>query len=437
MALMFPGQGSHVPGSLQFLANVPAVQSVLSDVDLLLDPNSPILSELVANQALRLQFAMYANAVALGFSVIGRVPANSILIGHSLGEIAALTVAGAWNVADGARIVCARTVAVQETVAQGGGLAAINLGLERAEHLLAAMGSSELAIAAANAPRQTVVSGQHDALKRLAMLANALDVPCTVLASPFPFHHPALYGAAERFVTIQKDIVTRQPARRVLSPIDGTFYDNPEEVIARLARHFVRPVLFANAIRRLHAWGTDRFIECGAPAILTALVRQNAPDIQSVTAREFLGTFTDSHASNGPYVDVVNSHSFGMTAPMHGHQGVSSFASAHDLASQPEAVRIEVAPLENVRSTEADSVLATLRSLYAEWLEYPETVLTPTADLEADLGIDSLKQTELLGKVFSHYKVSGIPDDFRVSDFPTLAAVTSYLQNHIAKAAAS
>ncbi|MEV7229753.1 phosphopantetheine-binding protein [Polymorphospora sp. NPDC051019] len=56
-------------------------------------------------------------------------------------------------------------------------------------------------------------------------------------------------------------------------------------------------------------------------------------------------------------------------------------------------------------------VLAELRTIYAEALEYPKEVLTPDAHLEAELGIDSLKQTELLNRVTEHFGMERVPDD--------------------------
>ncbi len=70
--------------------------------------------------------------------------------------------------------------------------------------------------------------------------------------------------------------------------------------------------------------------------------------------------------------------------------------------------------------------MAELRSMYAKVLEYPEEVLTDDAEFEADLGIDSLRQNELLAQAFASYGLT--TDDVRATEWPTLAAVASLLR---------
>ncbi|GHH65063.1 hypothetical protein GCM10018781_16880 [Kitasatospora indigofera] len=66
-------------------------------------------------------------------------------------------------------------------------------------------------------------------------------------------------------------------------------------------------------------------------------------------------------------------------------------------------------------------VLEELRELYAVTLGYPVEAITGEADLEADLGIDSLKRAEMLGKVTAHFGLHGSSDDVRFIAMPTLA----------------
>jgi acyl carrier protein len=68
-----------------------------------------------------------------------------------------------------------------------------------------------------------------------------------------------------------------------------------------------------------------------------------------------------------------------------------------------------------------------LRTLYAEALEYPEEVFTDDVELEADLGIDSVKQTELLARAAEHYGMPARDDDFRLSDYATFGLVVDYV----------
>ncbi|WP_199918007.1 acyl carrier protein, partial [Streptomyces virginiae] len=67
--------------------------------------------------------------------------------------------------------------------------------------------------------------------------------------------------------------------------------------------------------------------------------------------------------------------------------------------------------------------MAALKALYAQALEYPEEVFSPDVELEADLGVDSLKQTELLARVADEYGLPETLDGFRVTDHGTLAQI--------------
>jgi acyl carrier protein len=62
-------------------------------------------------------------------------------------------------------------------------------------------------------------------------------------------------------------------------------------------------------------------------------------------------------------------------------------------------------------------------SLYASWLEYPEEVVTEDVDLEAELGVDSVKQVALMAKVREKYGIERPPDNFRLERFSKLGAL--------------
>ncbi|QAU24897.1 acyltransferase domain-containing protein [Dyella sp. M7H15-1] len=416
-ALLFPGQGAYAPGCLQAFAQLSAVSDILTTTDnvarqhaqapmspLLLDPYSPPIASLLANDVMRLQLALYAQALAFGHLAAERAPRDTILIGHSLGEIPALTLANAWSVDDGAQIVVARTKAAQADPSTAGGMMAIAIGMERALHLVAAIGHADLAVAAANAPRQTVLSGTPQALASVSAVATALGIKCITLPSPIPFHNPLLKAAARQFHEAIRPITINTPERAVYSPIDGAFYDKATDIAGRIAGHFLQPVRFMDAIRTLHAWGVDDFIECSATSLLTRLVNQCVPHVQA-------RTFSDAphRAQTMPSLPVP-----------------PEIVALPASASRDTHVRQEEPP-----ERKPADLVAELRNLYAEWLGYPQQYLTDSADLESDLGIDSLKQSELLARAIERYHAAGISDGFRIGNYPTLKSVAGYIQDHL------
>jgi acyl carrier protein len=74
-----------------------------------------------------------------------------------------------------------------------------------------------------------------------------------------------------------------------------------------------------------------------------------------------------------------------------------------------------------------DELFEELAAMYAGALEYPAEVFTEGVALEADLGIDSVKQSELLARAADHYGVPERPEDFRLGDHDTMGKLVDYL----------
>ena len=71
-------------------------------------------------------------------------------------------------------------------------------------------------------------------------------------------------------------------------------------------------------------------------------------------------------------------------------------------------------------------------ALFAEAMEYPPEVFAEDVDLEGELGIDSVKQMELLSKLETRYQLPSRPETFRLSDYDTLRKVTDFVYDAIA-----
>ena len=97
--------------------------------------------------------------------------------------------------------------------------------------------------------------------------------------------------------------------------------------------------------------------------------------------------------------------------------------------SPPEAQVVGVPAEAPSRSTVPDrhEVLAQLRELYADTLEYPVDLMAEDALLEAELGVDSLKQTSLLGRVVERFALAVRPGDLPVWELATLGSVADYV----------
>ena len=270
-ALLFPGQGSHSEGMHEAFADHPLL---VRGIELLgFDPFAG-LAEGTRTQQPALFLCSMAQWAARDADAADPLAAA----GHSLGEYAALTAAGAIDFDDGVRLVGARAQAMADAAAlQPGGMVAL-LGGERddVQELAAQLG---LSLANDNAPGQIVLSGRMDAVD--AAVERAADIDCRArkLGVAGAFHSPLMAPAADRLAAALADTPIREPAFPVLS--NGS--TRPFEDIRReLAENLLKPVRWREILLELQARGATEFVECGPGTVLSGLVKRTlrapAPD---------------------------------------------------------------------------------------------------------------------------------------------------------------
>jgi acyl transferase domain-containing protein/NAD(P)-dependent dehydrogenase (short-subunit alcohol dehydrogenase family)/acyl-CoA thioesterase FadM len=283
LVFAFPGAGSITPTLLAELAAVDflgagalvrraeqVAQDVLgASLEPLVENRQP-LEHLRRNPDLA-QIAIYlANVIpALWLEERGARP--DILVGHSLGEIAALALGGACTLETGLASVAARARALRQALSPGGMLI-LFCHARRARSLLEVLGRTSLEIAVVNLPEQTVISGKDADLETLAALAAHTGVTCTRLESNFPFHSRLLEPCVAPFAEALRGLPLHAPERAVFSPMERDFYSSEDDLPRLLASHLVRPLAFDEALRDLHELGARRFVECGGGRALTGLV---------------------------------------------------------------------------------------------------------------------------------------------------------------------
>ncbi|HET9871809.1 MAG TPA: acyltransferase domain-containing protein [Propionibacteriaceae bacterium] len=471
-AVIFPGQGAYFPGALTELRNsYPQVNRVFAEIDAalevelnrpvsaeILDPAAPGIDEWLRRSPDVLQLAIYGVSVATQQILAAHGLKPTVLIGHSLGEIAALVSAGAFTVAEGAQIVWHRSAALRESATDDGYMAAIELDAARTEHLLRLVGDDHAVVAVENHPSQTVVSGPAAALDVAARLAADVRVGFTRLKAAYPFHSPMLAAAAANFAERIADIPQKPMTVPVFSPILGRRYRDDDHLVAELATHFLRPVRFADAIRTVANDGVTVFVESGALHSLTAIVRRILVDSHPVAVAPLRPEPTETialatalselnEAGVLPTVDLADrlrSVLLPDVAPADfadfwAHHGadISAYARQEYLNAQASAEVVEAASLITLgaattptaaNGTDTDGrsrseVMQFLVQTYAEALEYPVDVFAEDTDLEAELGVDSVKQTELLARISDHYGLPPRPSDFRFADHNTLGRI--------------
>ena len=105
--------------------------------------------------------------------------------------------------------------------------------------------------------------------------------------------------------------------------------------------------------------------------------------------------------------------------------------------TQPAPPLTQPAPPQAAPVTQLgrDRLFSDLVAVYAQAMEYPPEVFTETVELEAELGIDSVKQTEILGRISETYKLPRLPANVRINDFKTMGQIVDLVFANQGKAA--
>jgi acyl carrier protein len=259
-----------------------------------------------------------------------------------------------------------------------------------------------------------------------------------------------------------RTIPARPASTTVYSPILQREYTADDDLPALLASHLTLPVRFDLAVRDLHARGARNFVECGARNTLskatsaalgdrphTALpsLPDGARGIAAATAAlRAAGLF-----SSGPQVTTGDSFDafwaakgeeiiarlraeFLANAAAPVEVTVGETVAAPVFVAAPGTLPTEVpAPAVDRDDVAPGDVAGRLRELYATALEYPVEVFTDEVELEAELGIDSVKQLELLTRISEEYGIQLQDDDFRLADYDTMGKVVEYTVRRLAE----
>lgn len=290
-AFLFAGQGSFEPGLyLQLKALDPdlgdELQGVAAACRAVGVEAEPLLAARDVSDVRRAleelpqldQLGIYLSGV-LGARWMQRQGASpDVFVGHSFGEIAAMTAAGALDLRAGAQVVCHRIRALQVLPDDFGTLAAVALGESEAVRSIAECGASGLHIAGRNHARQTVVAGARDQLARLRALLEGRGQGFTFVSSRYPFHHPDMAPAAKAFREMLGRVPMQAPRGRVYSPIERRAYvGGRPELADALASHLMRSFDFLGTVETLSRAGCARFVDCGTTGVLARIVQKIIP----------------------------------------------------------------------------------------------------------------------------------------------------------------
>lgn len=217
---------------------------------------------------------------------VGDWKAPVITAGLSLGEYAALTVAGAWDVEDGLRLVQIRGEAMEAASQQAPGTMAALFGLERpaVERLCRESGAE---LANLNSPGQIVVSGAVAAITTIEELAKAAGAQRVMrLEVGGAFHSSLMRSAGLAMQRALAQVKIRPLTLPVVANVSAQATQDPAVVRENLVRQLTSPTLWVDSIQAIIAGGTTSFVECAPGKVLAGLLKRIAPTMQVVSLNE-------------------------------------------------------------------------------------------------------------------------------------------------------
>jgi [acyl-carrier-protein] S-malonyltransferase len=208
--------------------------------------------------------------------------AAQFVAGHSLGEYSALAAAGTFSLADAARLLKTRGLAMQSATPVGTGAMAALLGLDFATAAAAAAEAAQGEVCQAandNSDGQVVVSGTRAAVERCAEIAKAKGAKRAVmLPVSAPFHCALMQPAAEVMADALTRVTMNAPVVPVVANVGAAPLTDPAAIRDSLVAQVTGTVRWRECVGFMAAQGVTRFYEIGAGKVLTGLSKKNAPE---------------------------------------------------------------------------------------------------------------------------------------------------------------
>jgi len=291
LAFMFPGQGSFEPGMGRDVAEAePAAMAVYdeasdaSGLDLRRLCFAADADELVETDIQ--QPALIATSLAIDAALRARGIRPDFVVGHSVGEFAALASAKSYGITEAIRLVRERGLAMAEAARERPGSMAAILGL--ADEVVEAICRKIANVWPANynCPGQLVISGQTPAVDECCVEATHEGARRAVrLRVSGAFHSPLVAHAAERLKPAIDRIEFKAPTANFVSTVTAKLED-VQRYRSLLVEQLTAPVKFAQSAREMVSQGVTTFVEVGPGSVLSGLVKRIDSSVKAIPVND-------------------------------------------------------------------------------------------------------------------------------------------------------
>ncbi len=292
IAYVFPGQGSQYVGmAYDFYKEFHQAADVFHDGEQALRMSLPdIVDVALKGPEEKLNKTIYTQpALLLASYAIYRVmmeegfPEPDFVAGHSLGEYTALLSAGGIELFEAVRLTYLRGKYMQEAVPEGKGAMAAVIGLSPQEVEEVCKEAQEVGVvepANYNSPKQTVISGEKEAVEKAGKLAKERGAKVIPLKVSVPSHCSLMKDAADAF----RIKLAQTPIKNVKVPVVQNFtardHTMAHEIRENLYRQLFSPVRWFQSVEYMVSQGVDTFVEVGPKKVLSKLIQQTTPKVR-------------------------------------------------------------------------------------------------------------------------------------------------------------
>ena len=287
-AYVFPGQGSQFRGMGHDLYQQSEAARQLFDqanqvlgydlTSIMFDGTDEDLKQTIYTQP-----AVFLHGVVLALTTESFAP--TMVAGHSLGELSALTAAGVLSFEDGLRLASVRATAMQRAceLIQSTMAAVLGLTDEVIERVCSEITEEIVVPANYNCPGQVVISGSIAGIQlaeeRLKAAGAKRVVPLSVSGA---FHSPFMEPARTEFAEAVQNMPFSAPRCPVYQNVNAQPTTDPQQIKANLIAQLTSPVRWTQSVERMVADGATEFYECGPGKVLQGLIKKISPAIPVV-----------------------------------------------------------------------------------------------------------------------------------------------------------